>query len=140
MSHVFVPSSVNGPGLSARTSVMSAACERIHPGEATGAWTGAAQRSARNLDTRSGLKRLGSCQHGPVAAAPDRLSALDAAFLDLETARAPLHVGWTLVFDGAPPSLAALRRHVDSRLAGIPRFRRRVVQPGARARRRSLDR
>jgi WS/DGAT/MGAT family acyltransferase len=60
---------------------------------------------------------------------PDRLSALDAAFLDLETARAPLHVGWTLVFDGAPPSLAALRRHVDSRLAGIPRFRRRVVQP-----------
>ena len=65
----------------------------------------------------------------PLPPPPDRLSALDAAFLDLETARAPLHVGWTLVFDGAPPSLAALRRHVDSRLAGIPRFRRRVVQP-----------
>lgn len=62
-------------------------------------------------------------------AAPDRLSALDAAFLDLETGRAPLHVGWTLRFGGSPPSLAALRRQVDSRLPGLPRFRRRVVEP-----------
>jgi WS/DGAT/MGAT family acyltransferase len=60
---------------------------------------------------------------------PDRLTALDAAFLDLETARAPLHVGWTLRFTGEPPSLAALRRHVASRLDRMPRFRRRVVQP-----------
>lgn len=62
-------------------------------------------------------------------AAPDRLSALDAAFLDLETGRAPLHIGWTLTFDGGPPSLAALRRQIDSRLPGLPRFRRRVVEP-----------
>ena len=60
---------------------------------------------------------------------PDRLSALDAAFLDLETERAPLHVGWTLRFAGDPPSLAALRRHVDARLDRFPRFRRRVVEP-----------
>jgi diacylglycerol O-acyltransferase / wax synthase len=60
---------------------------------------------------------------------PDRLSALDCAFLDLETERAPLHVGWTLRFDGRPPSLAALRRHVDARLDAVPRFRRRVVRP-----------
>ena len=60
---------------------------------------------------------------------PDRLSALDAAFLDLETARAPLHVGWTLRFAGPAPSLAALRRHVDARLRAVPRFRRRVVVP-----------
>ena len=65
----------------------------------------------------------------PPQRSPDRLSALDAAFLDLETARAPLHVGWTLRFSGAAPSLAALRRHVDARLAGMPRFRRRVVLP-----------
>src|SRR4051812_42445085 len=58
---------------------------------------------------------------------PDRLSALDAAFLDLETARAPLHVGWTLKLDGPPPSVAALRRHIDARLDALPRFRRRVV-------------
>jgi diacylglycerol O-acyltransferase / wax synthase len=60
---------------------------------------------------------------------PDRLSALDATFLDLETPEAPLHVGWTMRFDGPPPSLAALRRHVDARLALVPRFRRRVVRP-----------
>jgi len=60
---------------------------------------------------------------------PDRLSALDAAFLDLETARAPLHVGWTMRFAGSAPEPAALRRHVDGRLDGIPRFRRRVVRP-----------
>jgi WS/DGAT/MGAT family acyltransferase len=57
---------------------------------------------------------------------PDRLSALDAAFLDLETAQAPLHVGWTLKLEGPAPSVAALRRHVDARLDGLPRFRRRV--------------
>jgi WS/DGAT/MGAT family acyltransferase len=57
---------------------------------------------------------------------PDRLSALDAAFLDLETDQAPLHVGWTLKLDGPPPSLAALRRHIDCRLDTLPRFRRRV--------------
>jgi diacylglycerol O-acyltransferase / wax synthase len=57
---------------------------------------------------------------------PDRLSALDAAFLDLETAQAPLHVGWTLKLEGPAPSVAAMRRHVDARLDSLPRFRRRV--------------
>jgi diacylglycerol O-acyltransferase / wax synthase len=56
----------------------------------------------------------------------DRPSALDLAFLDLETPQAPLHVGWTLRFGGAPPSLAALRRHLDARLDLVPRFRRRL--------------
>jgi diacylglycerol O-acyltransferase / wax synthase len=60
---------------------------------------------------------------------PDRLSALDCAFLDLETELAPLHVGWTLRFEGPSPSLGALRRHVDGRLDLVPRFRRRVVRP-----------
>src|SRR5213078_4811677 len=60
---------------------------------------------------------------------PDRLRALDAAFLDLETPAAPLHVGWTLRFEGCAPALAALRRHVDARLDALPRFRRRVVRP-----------
>ena len=64
-----------------------------------------------------------------VSAEPDRLSALDAAFLDLETDRAPLHVGWTMRFAGTAPSLAALRRHSDGRLHTRPRFRRRVVEP-----------
>jgi WS/DGAT/MGAT family acyltransferase len=59
----------------------------------------------------------------------DRLSALDAAFLDLDSATAPLHVGWTIRVDGRAPSLSALRRHVESRLEHVPRFRRRVLRP-----------
>ena len=57
----------------------------------------------------------------------DRLTALDAAFLDVETARAPMHVGWTLRLEGRPPTLAALRRALDARLDRSPRFRRRLA-------------
>jgi WS/DGAT/MGAT family acyltransferase len=60
---------------------------------------------------------------------PDRLSALDWSFLALDSPDAPLHVGWTMRFDGEPPSLAALRRHLDARLGLVPRFRRRVSMP-----------
>jgi WS/DGAT/MGAT family acyltransferase len=67
-------------------------------------------------------------QTAPVPNA-DRLTAVDTTFLDLETPDAPLHVGWTMRFDGPAPSVAALRRHVDARLASVPRFRRRVVRP-----------
>jgi WS/DGAT/MGAT family acyltransferase len=59
----------------------------------------------------------------------DRPTALDLAFLDLETPQAPLHVGWILRFGGRAPSLAALRRHLDTRLHAVPRFRRRLVRP-----------
>jgi diacylglycerol O-acyltransferase / wax synthase len=59
----------------------------------------------------------------------DRLSALDAAFLDLDSDTAPLHVGWTIRVDGRAPSLSALRRHVEGRLEHVPRFRRRVLRP-----------
>jgi diacylglycerol O-acyltransferase / wax synthase len=59
----------------------------------------------------------------------DRLSGLDAAFLDLDSPQAPLHVGWTIRVAGRPPSLSALRRHVEGRLEHVPRFRRRVVRP-----------
>lgn len=58
----------------------------------------------------------------------DRPTALDLAFLDLETPQAPLHVGWTLRFEGAAPPLAALRRHLDARLGAVPRFRRRLTR------------
>jgi WS/DGAT/MGAT family acyltransferase len=60
---------------------------------------------------------------------PDRLSALDLSFLDLETPEAPLHIGWTMRVDGSPPPIAALRRHIDSRLEMVPRFRRTVAHP-----------
>lgn len=60
---------------------------------------------------------------------PDRLSALDYSFLALDSPAAPLHVGWTMRFDGPAPSLAALRRHLSPRLDFVPRFRRRVSVP-----------
>jgi diacylglycerol O-acyltransferase / wax synthase len=68
------------------------------------------------------------CHHGSVPSI-DRLSALDAAFLDLDSDTAPLHVGWTICVEGRPPSLSALRRHIESRLEHVPRFRRRVKRP-----------
>jgi WS/DGAT/MGAT family acyltransferase len=64
----------------------------------------------------------------------DRLSALDAAFVDLDHADAPLHVGVTMRLDGPPPTLAGLRRHLDGRMARAPRLRQRIlVAPGGDA-------
>jgi len=60
---------------------------------------------------------------------PDRLTALDASFLALDTPTAPLHVGWTMRFGGSAPPLAQLRRHLEARLHLVPRFRMRVVHP-----------
>lgn len=62
-----------------------------------------------------------------------RLTSLDASFLRLETPTAHMHVAWSGVFNaplsGRRPTLAALRRSVDSRLRHLPRFRQRVAFP-----------
>jgi WS/DGAT/MGAT family acyltransferase len=57
----------------------------------------------------------------------DKLSALDECFLRLETPEAHMHEGWTVILEGEPPTLAALRRQVAARLEEVPRFRRRAV-------------
>ncbi len=63
----------------------------------------------------------------------DRLSALDASFLHLESLETPMHVGALTVFEGGPffgPGghfrLAEVRDLVATRLERIPRFRKRV--------------
>jgi diacylglycerol O-acyltransferase / wax synthase len=63
----------------------------------------------------------------------ERLSALDASFLHLETTETPMHVGALAVFDGdtffGPEGrfrLAEVRDLVATRLDRIPRFRKRV--------------
>lgn len=67
--------------------------------------------------------------------ADEQLSPLDATFLELEDAdrSAHMHIGAILVFDplpgGGTPSLTRLRRHVDRRLAALPRYRKRLSQP-----------
>src|SRR5919106_6040225 len=56
-----------------------------------------------------------------------RLSALDSAFLAVETPTAHMHVGWAAVFDppesGAAPSFEELRDHIGSRVGRAPRYR-----------------
>jgi WS/DGAT/MGAT family acyltransferase len=59
-----------------------------------------------------------------------RLSALDASFLRLDSPHAHMHVGWTAVFD-APggdqrPTVTALRERVASRLHEVPFCRWRL--------------
>ena len=66
---------------------------------------------------------------------PDRLTALDATFLELEEAdeTAHMHVGAAMIFDPLPgggvPALDDLRRHLDQRLDALPRYRQRLSSP-----------
>ena len=64
----------------------------------------------------------------------DRLSALDASFLHLESLETPMHVGALAVFEGAAffdPSgrfrLADVRSLIASRLHQLPKLRRRLM-------------
>lgn len=58
----------------------------------------------------------------------DRLSALDAVFLPMETATQSLHVGSVLIFEGPAPDPAVCCEHVVRRLASVPVHRRRVLR------------
>jgi diacylglycerol O-acyltransferase / wax synthase len=65
----------------------------------------------------------------------DHLTALDAAFLELEEgdSSAHMHIGWTMVFDplpgGGTPTIDEVRRLLAERLSLLPRFRRRLSAP-----------
>ena len=60
-----------------------------------------------------------------------RLSALDEAFLALESPQAPMHVGWAALFEppasGRPPSFEELCAHIEGRLGRAPRYRQKLV-------------
>src|SRR3954454_18582570 len=58
----------------------------------------------------------------------DRISALDASFLHQEKAGARLHAASVTIFDGPAPTWDELRRHVESRLHLVPRFRQRLAE------------
>jgi WS/DGAT/MGAT family acyltransferase len=70
----------------------------------------------------------------------ERLSALDATFLDVEAKTAPMHVGAALLFDAKPLTLAhggldieRLTRYTEAAVDSIPRYRQRVEWiPGLR--------
>jgi diacylglycerol O-acyltransferase len=61
-----------------------------------------------------------------------RLSALDAAFLAIESDDAPMHVGWAALFApptvGAAPRFQAVRDHIERRLHRAPRYRQRLAE------------
>ena len=65
----------------------------------------------------------------------DRLTPLDASFLELEQAdeSAHMHIGWAMVFDPLPgggrPSLEALQNQTVERLGPLPRFLCRLSSP-----------
>jgi WS/DGAT/MGAT family acyltransferase len=59
---------------------------------------------------------------------PDRLTALDSAFLHLEDhSDAHMHVASVMVFEGRAPSLQQLVQHVENRLHLVPRYRQRLA-------------
>ena len=61
----------------------------------------------------------------------ERLSALDASFLTVESPSAHMHVGWAATFappaDGPPPSFEVLFHHIAGRLGRAPRYRQRIA-------------
>jgi diacylglycerol O-acyltransferase / wax synthase len=64
----------------------------------------------------------------------DRLTPLDATFLELEEVddAAHMHIGSLMVFEahpGTPPKLPRLRRQIEHRLAALPSYRCRLSQP-----------
>ncbi len=66
---------------------------------------------------------------------PDKLTALDATFLELEQLDecAHMHIGGVMVFEplpsGGAPTLEDVRAHLDARLHRLPRYRQRLSQP-----------
>ncbi|HEV3232031.1 MAG TPA: wax ester/triacylglycerol synthase family O-acyltransferase [Candidatus Dormibacteraeota bacterium] len=62
---------------------------------------------------------------------PDRLSSLDAAFLNIEQPHAPMHVAGLYVFEGRPekpgrPGLPGIFKTIEERIHLVPRYRQVV--------------
>jgi diacylglycerol O-acyltransferase / wax synthase len=61
----------------------------------------------------------------------NRLTSLDASFLEVESPTAHMHVGWAALFSPPPtgraPSFEELRDHIESRLSRAPRYRQKLA-------------
>ena len=64
----------------------------------------------------------------------ERLSALDATFLEVETRESPMGIGAVCIFDAGTMlrsdgsfDVSRLRAHVDRAIASLPRYRQRIV-------------
>ena len=61
---------------------------------------------------------------------PERLSALDASFLAIESPLAPMHVGWVASFDppaDGPTTAEELIAHIAARMEGAHRYRQKLA-------------
>ena len=58
----------------------------------------------------------------------NRLSALDATFLEIEDQGAHMHVASVMVFEGDAPSWDELREAIETRLHLVPRYRQRLAE------------
>ena len=62
----------------------------------------------------------------------DRLSSLDASFLEVETPAAHMHVGWASLYgvpeDRPRPGFDQLLDHIGTRMARAPRYRQRFAE------------
>ncbi len=56
----------------------------------------------------------------------ERLSALDALWLEADRAAAPLTIGSVMILDGPGPGVAAIRSLIAERLPRMPRLRQRI--------------
>ena len=64
------------------------------------------------------------------ASIPERLSALDASFLAVESPLAPMHVGWVASFDppdDGPTTAEELIAHIAARMEGAHRYRQKLA-------------
>jgi diacylglycerol O-acyltransferase / wax synthase len=64
------------------------------------------------------------------ASIPERLSALDASFLAVESPLAPMHVGWVASFDppaGGATTAEDLIGHIAARMEGAHRYRQKLA-------------
>jgi WS/DGAT/MGAT family acyltransferase len=58
-----------------------------------------------------------------------RLTATDASFVVQEQGPSHMHIGGVMIFEGPPPPYEALLRHIEARLAFVPRYRQRLLLP-----------
>ena len=63
----------------------------------------------------------------PIMAVPQRLSALETTFLDLETDTVRFTVGSVLHFD-RPLDVTAVRAYLEAALDQVPRYRQRIAR------------
>lgn len=58
-----------------------------------------------------------------------RLSATDASFLVQERSGSHMHIGGITIFEGPTPDIELFKKHIESRLHLVPRYRQRLVWP-----------